>query len=588
MQETRLNGRYALQEKLGEGGVAIVYRAQDTLLDRPVAVKILRPHLTGDPVFLDRFRREAQAAARLSHPNIISVYDVGQDGDQHYIVMELVEGQDLKAFITAHAPLPVAQALAVAEQVCAALDHAHRQGFVHRDVKPQNILVAHADSSPVGRPLVVKVADFGLARSVSAVTSSQGGLVLGTVHYISPEQASGEPATPASDIYALGVVLYEMLTGRLPFESDTPVGLALKHIQERPAPPSRLNPRLPPTIDAFVLRALAKEPGQRFPSAGEMAATLAAYRQFGEQATGQVQPVTPAQAGAPATSAAARPAPAVPASVNRPPLRPAPPPSAAPRRTQQRGGFDWLLLILFLVTFVAIAGLVPLAFAVRDAVLPPAETPAPQVRVPNIEGLEQAVAEGQLHALGLSLVVQDGRYDDTVPPQRIIMQLVPAGTYLSPGEVVEVIVSRGREKVRVPPITGLPLQEAQTKLTGLGFIVDKAEAPSADAAAGIVIGQAPAAETELERGGAVRLTVSMGDRVQVPALVGKPEAEAQRLIREAGLQTTFVNYQTVDDVPAQVRSAFLSFPVGSVVSSTPAAGAWVMRGSVVLIAVRSK
>lgn len=582
MQETRLNGRYALLEKLGEGGVAIVYRAQDTLLDRPVAVKILRQQLTGDPVFLDRFRREAQAAARLSHPNIISIYDVGQDGDQHYIVMELVDGMDLKAYIAAHGPLPVAQVLAIAEQVCAALDHAHQQGFVHRDIKPQNILVANAGQATPSRPLLVKVADFGLARSVSAVTSSQGGLVLGTVHYISPEQASGDPATPASDIYALGVVLYEMVTGRLPFESDTPVGLALKHIQETPVAPSRLNTALPPTIDTFILRALAKQPERRFASAADLGAALASYRQFGEQATSQVQAVRPAPA---AGTAAAKPGVARQAPA-RPPARPAPPPQATPQPRQRQRGFDWLLLVLFLVTFIAIAGLVPLAFAVREAVAPPSATPAPQVRVPNIEGLEQAVAENQLQGLGLSLVVQDGRYDDKVQPQRIIMQLVPAGTYLSPGEVVEVIVSRGREKVRVPPVAGLPLQEAQTKLAAAGLAVDRRDAPSADVAAGIVMSQEPPAETEMERGGAVRLVVSIGDRVAVPVLVGKPEAEAQRLIREAGLATTFVNYQTANDVPASVRPAFLTLPVGSVVSSDPAAGTLVERGSVVLIAVR--
>jgi serine/threonine-protein kinase len=577
MQETRLNGRYVLLEKLGEGGVALVYRAQDTLLDRTVAIKILRPQLTGDPVFLNRFRGEAQAAARLSHPNITAIYDVGQDGDQHYIVMEQVEGQDLKAFITANAPLSASVALGIAEQVCAALAHAHQQGFVHRDIKPQNILASATGERGAGVPSV-KVADFGLARSLSAATSSEGGIVLGTVQYTSPEQARGEPATPASDIYALGVVLYEMLTGRLPFESDTPVGLALKHIQEAPLSPSRLNPRLPPTLDAFVLRAMAKQPAQRFASAAEMGATLAAYRQFGDQATGSmpvVRPATPATRPAP-TSAD----------------RPAPPPAArAPMRqarVQKRGGFDWLLLILFLITFIAIAGLVPLAAAVRDAVFPPSPTPLPQVSVPNLIGLEQAIAESQLQALGLLLVVQDGRFDNNVLPQRIITQLIPAGTLLSQGQVVEVIVSRGREKVKAPPVVGLTVQEAQNRLSSLGLAIERRDAPSTQSPAGVVLSQDPVAETEVEWGGVVRVVVSIGDRVAVPSLVGKTEAEAQRLIEQAGLSTTFPNYQSADDVPTQLRAAFNSIPDGSVVSSDPAAGIFLARGDIVKIAVRNR
>jgi beta-lactam-binding protein with PASTA domain/tRNA A-37 threonylcarbamoyl transferase component Bud32 len=579
MQQTRLNGRYEILEKIGEGGVAIVYRAQDTLLDRVVAVKVLRPQLTGDPVFLDRFRREAQAAARLSHRNVIAVYDVGQDGDQYYIVMEMVEGQDLKAYVTAHAPLPVSQALGIAEQVCAALDHAHQQGLVHRDIKPQNILVAGAGVT--GQIPQVKVADFGLARSLTAVTSSEGGMVLGTVQYISPEQARGEPATPASDIYALGVVLYEMLTGRLPFESETPVGLALKHIQDEPLPPSRVNPLLPPTVDAFVLRALAKEPARRFASAAEMGAALASYRQFGEQATGQIKPLpAAARPAAPrSTQAGAQ------RAAQPPPVRPSPSPRPAAR---QQSGFDWLLLLLFIVTFIAIAGLAPLAVAVRDTIFPPSPPQLPQVRVPGVVGLEQAVAESQLLGLGLTLDVQDGRFDDKVAPQRIIAQLVPTGTLLSPGQAVAVIVSRGREKVKVPPLLALTIQDAQTRLSSVGLGVERNDAPSAQARAGMVISQDPVAETEVERGSVVRLTVSVGDRVVVPNLIGKPEVEAQQMLLAAGLATDYANPQSADQVPEPLRAAFNALPVGSVVSSDPIAGTLVERNTVVKIAVRNK
>ena len=559
-----LNGRYELLDKLGEGGVAVVYRALDTQLDRIVAVKVLREQFAADPVFINRFRREAQAAARLSHPGIISVYDSGEDAGRQYIVMELVDGRDLKAVIAPGAPLPLGQALAIVDKVCAALDYAHRQGFVHCDIKPQNILVAGPEVGDRSDPLV-KVADFGLARSLSSATMSGSGLILGTVQYISPEQARGEAATPASDIYSLGAVLYEMLTGRLPFESDTPVGLALKHIQEDPVPPSRLNLRVPPTVDAVVLKAMSKQPEQRFASAAAMGAALADYRRFAEQATGALQPVrqrSPAGAVSPAARAA--------------------------RPTPARRGIDWFLIALLLVTFVAIAGLVPLAFAVRDAVLPPAPSPLPQVRVPNLAGVEQAVAEADLQNMGLVLVVQDGRFDDTILPQHIIAQLVPAGAFVTQGETIEVIVSRGRELARVPPLTGLSFADAQVRLDGAGLRSARKDVPSATVQTGLVTAQTPAAETQVDRGSVVTLTVSAGDRVVVPSLFGRPEAEAQRLIRDAGLQTTGANAQAVEDVPPQSRWVFDVVPVGGVISQTPEAGTLTERGTMVKIAVRKK
>jgi serine/threonine-protein kinase len=554
MTETLLDGRYAILDKLGEGGVAVVHRARDTWLDRIVAIKILRQQYAGDPAFVERFHREAQASVRLNHPNIIAAYDVGMDGDQHYIVMEYAEGGDLQGFLAQNGPLPAAQALAIAEQACAALDHAHRQGFVHRDVKPHNIMLAGAAGS--SQPPQVKIADFGLARSLSSIRTSADDVVFGTVQYISPEQARGEAATPASDIYALGVVLYEMLAGRLPFTSDTAVGLALKHIQEQPVPPSRINRRVPPAADALVLRALAKEPQGRFASAAEMGKALSSYRQFADAQTGRFEAVRPASAAPP-----------------------------APRRRQ---GFDWLLLLLFIVTFIAIAGLVPLASAVREAVFPLAPTPVPQAPVPNIAGMERSAAESHLQQLGLVLAVQDERYDDKTPAQHIIAQMTPAGTLAPHGHVVEVIVSRGREQVVVPVVTGLAQAEAERRLTSLGLRVEKKDQPSTQAPGGTVIGQEPAAESRVERGSIVRLAVSVGDKVTVPNLFGKPEAEAQRLIREAGLSTTFVNAQGPEDVGEPNRWVFGVVAVGGVISQSPEPGALVERGAVVKLAVRKK
>jgi serine/threonine-protein kinase len=266
VQETVLNGRYRLGEVLGEGGMAVVYRAQDVLLNRPVAVKILRAQYAADESFLRRFEREAQSAAGFSHPNIVNVYDVGTDGNQHYIVMEYIRGPSLKELIRRQGPFSVDGAIFIIGQVTSALDYAHHRGLIHRDIKPQNILVDRDGNA--------KVVDFGIAKGMRDVNLTEAGTGMGTVHYVSPEQAQGEPAGPASDLYSTGVVLFEMLTKRLPFEADTPVGVAMQHVNSPPPPPSTFNPRIPPEVDAIVLRSLAKEPAERFPSGAALATAL--------------------------------------------------------------------------------------------------------------------------------------------------------------------------------------------------------------------------------------------------------------------------------------------------------------------------
>ena len=275
-----LNGRYQLISVVGGGGMAHVYKARDNVLGRIVAVKLLREQYTDDSQFVVRFRREAQAAANLAHPNIVNVYDVGQDGDLHYIVMEYIAGASLKEVITASAPFPANKAATIAIQILAGLEYAHRNGLIHRDIKPQNVLIG-----PDG---TVKVTDFGIAKSVSDLGLTEAGLALGTAHYFSPEQAKGERVVPASDIYAVGVTMYEMLTGKLPFESDSIMGLAYKHISEPPQAPRELNPGIPARLEAIVLKALAKDSNERFASAAEMERALRAMLAGGQQATVEV------------------------------------------------------------------------------------------------------------------------------------------------------------------------------------------------------------------------------------------------------------------------------------------------------------
>ena len=275
-----LNGRYQLISVVGGGGMAQVYKSRDNILGRIVAIKVLREQYSTDAQFVARFRREAQAAANLAHPNIVNVYDVGQDGDTHYIVMEYINGESLKSYINRSSPLPIGKAVSVAAQILAGLEYAHRSGLIHRDIKPQNVLI-----TPDG---AVKVTDFGIAKSVSDLGLTEAGLALGTAHYFSPEQAKGERVVPQSDIYAVGVTLYEMLTGRLPFESENVIGLAYKHISEEPPSARNLNPSVPPRLDAIILKSMAKDPQQRFGSAAEMEKALRAIQQGGQQPTVEV------------------------------------------------------------------------------------------------------------------------------------------------------------------------------------------------------------------------------------------------------------------------------------------------------------
>ncbi len=282
MLDTVLGNRYHLLEPAGEGGMAIVYKAEDRVLGRPVAVKVLRQQFAADPEFLARFRQEAHAAAALTHPNIVHVYDVGETGGQQYIVMEYVAGPTLKQIIQQRGALPLAEVLDLGSQVCAAAEAAHRRGMVHRDLKPQNVLV-NADG-------LAKVADFGLAQPAAqaagqpadAPVGSAPATVFGTAHYLSPEQAQGLPATPASDIYAIGVLLYEMATGRLPFDGGSPEEVARKQIQQAPAPPRLLNDALPAAVEGIILKAMAKDPAARYATARELGSALLAYRQLGE------------------------------------------------------------------------------------------------------------------------------------------------------------------------------------------------------------------------------------------------------------------------------------------------------------------
>ena len=364
-QNMLLNNRYRLIERIGAGGMSVVHKAQDLALGRLVAVKILHDGLTGDPAFLERFRKEARAAASLSHPNVVTVHDVGEDDVRHYIVMELVEGDDLKAIIRRQAPLSLEKGLDLAIQICKGVGYAHRAGFVHCDVKPQNVLITRG-----GRAMV---ADFGIARVITEVTMSRSGLNWGTPHYFSPEQAAGEPATPASDVYAIGVILFEMLTGRLPFEADAPAALALMHLRDDPPLVTDLRPSVPTPVAKIVHKILAKEPSARYRTADQLGRILETYYSESGQVT----------AALPTRVVPERPSPVPPAPlVTRVPqptfARPAPASQESSWQVDEEmldQGPDWLAIFLGAIALLAILGLVPLWAFVYQAYSQPAPLP---------------------------------------------------------------------------------------------------------------------------------------------------------------------------------------------------------------------
>ncbi len=308
--QTLFDGRYRLEGELGQGGMAVVYRAHDERLNRPVAIKMLRPQFAGDQNFLTRFRREAQAVAILSHPNLAAVWDTGEVNAIPYIVMELVDGDNLKTRIAAQAPFSAERAVGLMIQICEGVGAAHRAGVVHRDLKPQNILLARTGQ--------IKVTDFGIARSLAATTSTtQTGPVWGTAQYIAPEQAAGQPVAPATDVYSLGVILYEMVTAHLPFEADTPLALAMQHLQAEPPPIRTYNPSVPVGLEHIITKAMAKKAQARYPDADALCSALKAYQRLGEQMTGPI-PVIPRQAAPPGTTAGPAPVRAAPKGRSRP------------------------------------------------------------------------------------------------------------------------------------------------------------------------------------------------------------------------------------------------------------------------------
>ena len=506
-----IGGRYRVIAPLGEGGMATLWRAMDEQLDREVAVKLLRPQFGNDPGFAARFKQEARSAGSLSHPNIVSVYDYGTDAETggQFIVMQLIDGDDLAALLRQRGHLETDDAVRIAIGVASALEAAHRRGIVHRDVKPGNILIDHD----------VKVTDFGIARAVAEASMTVTGTTLGSVHYFSPEQARGDEVTGQSDVYALGIVLYEMLTGIRPFEGDSAAGVALKRLTEDPLPPTA-HGAVPPGLSAIVMRALERDPANRYPDAGAFAEALRVWRQ-NPDAVGATAPlVVPAlvpQAGEPTVY--------VPPRVTLPSDRAAisgmppdgrgggPPPRRPLARYDevQRDGQPWWIWLLAVLA-VILLGTIGFLGAQVLGVLSPDSSPQPsavEFALPNYVGEPLTGVRADIEGRGLVPDIQR-QPSDEVPVDRVISTNPEAGTTVQEGDTIHIVVSNGAEEVAVPVLIGQTREEARSTLVAAGLNLGLVDSQPSDRPAGTVISTNPSAGVPVGKDSQVDIVLSSG------------------------------------------------------------------------------
>jgi len=534
-QPRLLGGRYELDGVVGRGGMAEVYRARDIRLDRIVAVKTLREDLARDQTFQARFRREAQSAASLNNPSIVAVYDTGEDntGGSHvpYIVMEYVDGRTLRDLLRDDRRLLPERALEITDGVLRALEYSHRSGIVHRDIKPGNVMLTRSGQ--------VKVMDFGIARAVSdaQATMTQTAQVIGTAQYLSPEQARGERVDARSDLYSTGCLLYELLTGRPPFLGDSPVAIAYQHVRENPIPPSRVDPEVPQWADAIVLRAMAKDPRDRYQSAAEMRADIQRALQGVPVAAATTQRVGAAAATAGTTGAMA--------GYDYGQGDDGYPPEEEKRR--------WLPIVLWILGALLVLGVVG---GVAYAILGGGSTHA----VPQVDGQTLTQAEHEITQAGLKYTVQ--RESSQTVPKDIVIRTSPAnGNVVAAGTTVTIFASSGQKMVDVPNVKHKSVADAENLLRSKGFQVQEQTAPNSTAPANTVVRQDPSPGTSVKFGSTVTIFVSPGGSL-VPAVVGDNLQVALGKLGNAG----FSNIAN----PIYVSNPQLSN--GTVVAQTPHAG----------------
>lgn len=499
-----LGDRYELLEQIGEGGMALVYKARCRILDRIVAIKLLKEEFARDDNFVQRFKTEAHAVASLSHPNLVNIYDVGQQDNNYYIVMEYVEGKTLKELIEEDAPLSIERAVDIAIMICDGLQHAHEKGIIHRDIKPHNILITESG--------IVKVADFGIAQAITKHTITFGGNVIGSVHYISPEQAKGEPLTPATDIYSVGCVLYEMLTGQIPYDAESPITIALKHIHDEVPSPRLLNTAIPVGLEGIIVKAMEKLPKHRFNTAEEMRnALLNIHSQYFSAYTSKHKNGK---------------------TLIMPPLPEGRDPDMA-RRKMRPGAA--IVLVALLGLFLGVVYQLSGSFFGKE------------VEVPNIVGMNIKEADDELTKVGLKLKIMSEQYDNEVEKDHVISQQFVKGFKVKKGREIGAIVSKGTQLQKVPSVVGMERSEAELQLRNEGFQVGKVDSIYDDKyAENFVISQNPRAHSEAEAGALVDLMISKGNtpkRIPMPDLIGMKLGEATQKLKENNLEVGEVNRQ---------------------------------------------
>ncbi|MGB9814176.1 MAG: Stk1 family PASTA domain-containing Ser/Thr kinase [Thermovenabulum sp.] len=509
----KLGNRYLILEEIGGGGMAIVYKAKCTLLNRLVAVKVLRPEFSNDDEFVLRFRREAQAAASLSHPNIVSIYDVGKEDAVHYIVMEYVEGKTLKQIIKEEGSLPAPLVLEIAKQICDAIECAHKNKIIHRDIKPHNVII-----TPEGR---VKVTDFGIARAINCSTITNSGGMVGSVHYFSPEQAKGDFTDERSDIYSFGVLLYEAFTGRLPFTGESPVSIALKHLQEKPTSISKILPGFPYYIEEIVNKCLEKLPGDRYQTITELKKDIIKAQKKLEE-TGYIVPEAEKTLIFKGTEEGEK-------------IK-----ESLKTFRKKRNYFRGILIFIGLIVLF-------IAFSYLGMYIAKQYFDVPEVTVPNVIGLTEEEAAKKLAEKNLKYEVTE-RVFSNAPVGQVVDQ-EPKG-----GEVVKInhppislVISKGPRTFQVPALIGLTETEAINLITSSNFKVGQIQrVNSSEYPQGVVIDQNPREGLLLPENTEINITISLGPEAQkviVPYLIGKSLDEARKEILSDNLTIGKVEYK---------------------------------------------
>lgn len=519
-----IGNRYKIQEKIGNGGMATVYKALDQILNRYVAVKVLREEFTTDEEFIKRFNAEAQSAARLTHPNIVSVYDVGQEYNIYYIVMELIQGKTLKQIIEEDGHLSWKWAVNIAIQIASALEMAHKNNIIHRDIKPHNIMITEDG--------VAKVTDFGIAKAVSNSTITAFGTTLGSVHYFSPEHARGGYTDSKSDLYSLGVVMYEMVTGKVPFDADTPVSIALKHMQEEPVPPIKVNKKIPFAVNQIILKAMKKDPNERYQNASEMIKDLnialkrpeggfVEERNFEDSFTRRI--------------------PTVNVSDNR---------NGNIKSDNEEEKPKGKIATFFynhpktkVASIIALFVLIFVATLVITLTVINSSSPK-DVQIPNVVNLTQEEAKQRIEQLKLKFAYKE-EYSADVEAGHVISQDPQyINNYsVKEGSTVTVVISKGMEQTKVPKVIGMEYSKAESALTEAGLEVEKVEETSQKVEAGYVISQEIDANTEVQKGTKIKIHVSTGTgikKVTVTSVIGKSSEEAKKILTDLKLEVNVV------------------------------------------------